>query len=225
MRATPAARKAFAFALATTAIEAAVDLRLRSGDEGGQAIDAATVRRRGLRLLILRLVALALLAMFARLVLMLLFARLILLMVALAGVAGERLLLVRHESRLLAETRKAFILLAIFRDHVDIGPGLLRLILAELLLGCRNQAEVMFGVLIVVLRRDRIAGRARITRQLHIFFGNVRCSATDLDVWSVGFEHPSHRVLTATPVIVTATPVAHPLLVLTVSHIVPLIQP
>lgn len=185
MRATPAAWKAFAFALAAIALEAAVDLRLRSGDEGGQAIDAATVRRRRLRLLILRLVALALLAMFARLVLMLLFARLILLMVALAGVAGERLLLVRHESRLLAEARKTLILLAIFRDHVDIRPGLLRLILAELLLGCRNEAEVMFGVLIVVLRRDRVARALRIARKLDVFFCNVRGGAPDLYVGAV----------------------------------------
>ena len=183
MRATATARKAFALAFPAITVEAAVDLRLRSGDEGGQAIDAAIVRHRRLRRLILRLVALALLAMFARLVLML--TRLILLMVALAGVAGERLLLLRHESRLLAEARKALILLAILRDHVGIRPGLLRLILAELLLGCCNQAEVMFGVLIVVFRGDRIAGRARVTRQLHIFFSDVRCRATDFNVWSV----------------------------------------
>lgn len=160
MRATAAPRKALSVALALAAITVkaavtAVDLWLRSGDEGRQAIDAATVRHRRLRLLILRLAAL--LAMFARLVLMLLLARLILLMLARGVVTGVRLLLLRYESRLLAEARKALILLAILRDHVDIGPGLLWLILAKLLLGCRNQAEVMFGVLIVVFRGDGIA--------------------------------------------------------------------
>ena len=88
----------------------------------------------------------------------------------------------------------------------------------------------MLGVLIVVFRSDRVAGGARVTRKLHIFFGDVRGSAADFDVGSVGFEHPSHRVLT-TPVIVVVVviviivPVTHPLVVLTVSHIVPLIQP
>jgi hypothetical protein len=55
--------------------------------------------------------------------------------------------------------------------------------------------------------------------------------AADLDVGSVGFEHPGHRVLAAPIVIVVivvivVVPVAHPLVVvLTVSHIVPLFQP
>jgi hypothetical protein len=53
--------------------------------------------------------------------------------------------------------------------------------------------------------------------------------APDLDVGSVGFEHPGHRILTAPVVIVVVivvVPVAHPLVViLTVSHIVPLFQP
>ncbi len=230
MRAASTARKALALAAATIAFEAAVtaiDLRLRSGDEGRQAVDAAIVRHRRLRLLILRLVAL--IAVFTRLVLLL--ARLIgLLMVALAVVALARLirlLLLRHKSRLLTEAGKALILLAIFRNHVGIGPRLLlRLILAELLLGRGNQAEVMLGMLIVIFRSDRIAGGARITRQLYVFFSNVRCSATDFDIRSVGFEHPGHRVL-ATPVIIVVVivPVTHPLVVLTVSHVVPLIQP
>ena len=88
----------------------------------------------------------------------------------------------------------------------------------------------MFGVLVVIFGRDRIAGRARVARQLDIFFRNVGGRAADLDVGSVRFEHPGHRVLTA-PVIVVAAivvviiPVTHPLVVLTVSHVSPLFQP
>ena len=53
MRTTATARKTFAFAaIAIEAGVAAVDLRLRSGDEGGQAIDAAIIRHRRLRLLL-----------------------------------------------------------------------------------------------------------------------------------------------------------------------------
>src|SRR5579862_5072650 len=167
---------------------------------------------------------------------LLLIARLIgLLMIAIAltivvaVVALEGLLLLDgNEARLLAEAaRKTILFLALLRRRLDIGAGL-RLILAELLLGRGNQAEVVLGVLIVVFRRDRIAGGACVTRKLHIFFSDVRGSTTDLDVGSVGFEHPGHRVL-ATPVIVVVivvvVPVTHPLVVLTVSHIVPLIQP
>src|SRR3984957_14548768 len=125
-----------------------------------------------------------------------------------------RLLLHRNESGLLAEVRKALVLVAFLRDHLGIGPGL-RLILAELLLGLGNQAEVMLGVLIVVFRSDRVAGGSRIARQLDIFFSDVRCRSADFDIRSVGFEHPCHGVLT-TPVIiivVVVIPVTHPLVV------------
>src|SRR5579863_2028516 len=143
-----------------------------------------------------------------------------------AIVALERLLLLHgDEARLLAEARKTVLVLAVLRNHFGIGPGLLlRLILAELLLCRGDQAEVVLGMLIVIFRGDRIAGGARITRQLHIFLGDMRCCPADLDVRSVGFENPGHRVLTTPVVIVVVVivPVPHPLIVLTVSHIVPL---
>ena len=104
----------------------------------------------------------ALLAMmFTRLVLL---ARLVrLLMVPLIVVAGhEGLLLLRDESRLLAEVRKTLILVAVLRDHLGVGPGL-RLVLAELLLRGSNQAEVMLGMLIIIFRGDRIPGTLCVT--------------------------------------------------------------
>jgi len=54
----------------------------------------------------------------------------------------------------------------------------------------------------------------------------VRRGTADLDIGSVRFEHPRHRIL-ATPVviIVVIVPVAHPLIVLTVSHVLPLFIP
>src|SRR5579872_974792 len=83
--------------------------------------------------------------------------------VALTVVTLERRLLLNgDEARFLAEAgRKTILFLALFRRCIGIGAGL-RLILAELLLSRRNQAEVVFGVLIVVFRRNRIAGGARI---------------------------------------------------------------
>src|SRR5579862_3083896 len=99
------------------------------------------------------------LLLLARLILLLMIS--IALTVIVAVVAWERLLLLDgNEARFLAEAaRKTILFLAVFRRRrIGIGAGL-RLILAELLLSRRNQAEVMFGVLIVVFRRDRIAGR------------------------------------------------------------------
>src|SRR5258707_1318376 len=97
MRPAAAARITLA---ATTALKAraAIDLRLRSGDEGWQAIDAARVRYHRLRLRWLRLVLrlramLAIAVMFARLL-----GALIGLALALIVVAHERLRLLRRQS-------------------------------------------------------------------------------------------------------------------------------
>src|SRR5450432_3615647 len=66
VRPAAAAREAFAWAALETG-RATIDLRLRSGDEGRQAIDADIVRNHRLRLWLgLRLKLRTLLAMFAR---------------------------------------------------------------------------------------------------------------------------------------------------------------
>src|SRR5258706_5611339 len=221
--------------LAAPALElarAAIDLWLRPGDEGRQAIDADIIRDERLWLR-LKLRLRTMFAMAGVLAGLLLVARPVglplALVVALIVVARhERLLLHRHESGLLAEMRKIFALVvAVLRGHFIFGARL-RLVLAELFLGGGYQAEIMFGVLVVILGGYRIAGRARVARQLHVFFRDVGCGAANLDVGSVGLEHPGHRVLAA-PVAVNSVvviPVTHPLVVvLTVSHVLPLFQP
>src|SRR5260221_11849383 len=223
--------------LAAPALELArggIDLRLRSGDEGRQAINADIIRdyrlRLWLRLKLLLRTMFAMAGVFARLMLV---ARLVglplALVVALAVVARhERLRLHRDEAGLLPEIRKAFALVvAVLRGHFILGARL-RLVLTELFLGGGDQAEIMFGMLIVILGGYRIAGRARVARQLHVFFRNMGCGTTDLDVGSVGLEHPGHRVLAAPVAVipVVVIPVTHPLVVvLTVSHVLPLFQP
>ena len=163
MRAPPTARKTLGSLAALESRCAANDLRLRSGDEGGQAIDAASVcdDRLGLRLrLILRLRAMfafTLAVMFARLLLLLLtlerlsFARCI---VALArgAFADIGLRLDRDETGLLPEIRVAVtVVVTVVAADPVVGAGLqLRRVLTELLLRRRDQAEVMLGVLIVV---------------------------------------------------------------------------
>ncbi|MCP2129064.1 hypothetical protein ABH991_001605 [Bradyrhizobium ottawaense] len=242
MRPAPPAREAFATAgTALAAIRAAVHLRLRTGDEGGQAIDAAGVGDDGLRLilrlrlgLILRLRAMVALAVLARLLLIaligLVFALLMvtLVMIALAvAVAREGLLLLRlrDEARLLAEIREILaVVVAVVAVAADRLVAARLLILAELFLGRGDQTEIMLGVLVVVLGCNGVAGRARVARELEILFSDVRGGAADLDVGSVGLVDPGHRVLAAPVVVVIViVAVAHPLLVLTVSHVLPLI--
>jgi hypothetical protein len=240
MRATTSAREAFAAAIAFETARVAVDLRLGSGDERGQTIDAAVVGHRRLRLglrLILRLrTMLAMAGMFSGLMIVfamgVMVARLVrlpfTLLVALMVVAwGEWLRLYRDKARLLTEMRKTIpFVVAILRSRFVFGTRL-RLVLSELLLRCGDQAEIMFGMLIVVFGGDRVAGGTRVTRQLDVFFRDVRCGTADFDVGSVGLEHPCHRVLTASVVIIiiVVVTVTHPLVVLTVSHVLPLFQP
>jgi hypothetical protein len=241
VRAPAASRKTLRPLTAFERTCAAIDLRLRSGNEGGQAIDAAGVRddRLGLWLwLVLRLRAMFALTVFTLTV----FARLLLFTLkwlslalaafTLAAFAYVRLRLHRDETGLLPEIRETvpLVVAVITGDHI-VGAGLqLRLVLAELLLSRRDQAEVMLGVLIVILGSNGVAGRPRIARKLNVFLGHMRGGAANLDIRSVGLENTGHRVLAA-PVIVTIivvviiVPVAHTLVVLTVSHVLPLFQP
>jgi hypothetical protein len=60
-----------------------------------------------------------------------------------------------------------------------------RVLLAELLLRCGDKAEIMFGMLVVILGGHRIAGSLRVTRKLDIFFRDMRSGAADFDVGTV----------------------------------------
>ena len=90
----------------------------------------------------------------------------------------------------------------------------MRIVLAELLLRHRDEAVVVLGMLVIVLGRNRIAGRLRVARELNVFLGNVRGVSPDFDVGSVRLVDARHRVLTFAVMITTA----HALAVLTVSH-------
>src|SRR5215472_3363335 len=208
MRSPPTAREPVAAAIALIAA-ATADLRLRSGDEGGQAIDAASVRNHGLRLrLVLRLrTVFARFAMLTRLMLIALIRLALARLLVVVAHIGLRLL--RHEAGLLAKTREILAVVLAFFAHHFVGARLLlllRLVLPELLLGGCDQAEVVLGVLVV-------------------FLGDLRGGTADLDVGSVGLEYPGHRILAAPIVVIVVVTVAHPLVVLTVSHVLPLFQP
>jgi len=166
VRPAPAPRESLA-AATTTALEitlAAGNLRLRSGDERRQTVNAAIVRNHGLRLVLrLKLRLTAMLAMviafaFARLMLFALLIRLLVaLMVARIVVALLVVLrLRRDEAGLLAEIRETVVVLAFFRSHLIVGSRL-RLVLTELLLRGGDQAEIVLGMLIIILGRHRVA--------------------------------------------------------------------
>src|SRR6185437_7221389 len=93
-------------------------------------------------------------------------------------------------------------------------------LLPELLLRGGDKAEVMFGVLIIIFRRDRIAGALRIARKLDVFFRNMRGGAPDLHVRSVRLVDPRQRILAFAVIVVTS-----PHTLLTVSHDIPVLLP
>src|SRR5579872_2462505 len=72
------------------------------------------------------------------------------------------------------------------------------LALAKLLLGCGNQAEIMLGVLIIILGGDGIARTLRVPRQLEIFFRNMGGCSSNLHVRSVGLVHARQWILVMT---------------------------
>jgi hypothetical protein len=207
----------------------AVGLRLcAAGDEGRKTIDLIAFGRLRRRLRLRAIVAITIAeVLLARL---LLFARIGLL---LAGLELRLLLLRGHEARFCAEVGIAVAILAVVVECIAIGALhrlllLLRLALAKLFLCRGDQAEIMFGVLVVVLGRDRIAGGARIACELKILFRNVGSGPANLDIRPVGLEHPGHRVLAAPVVVIViivvviVVPAAHALVVVrAVSHVVP----
>jgi hypothetical protein len=77
-----------------------------------------------------------------------------------------------------------------------------------------NKSEVMFGVLQVILRRDRIAAGVSVSCKLEVFFRDVMRITAYFHVWSVRFVGSRQRI-GSSPII--CRPAAHPL-ILTWSH-------
>jgi len=158
---------------------------LTAGDERRQPVDVAVIRLRhvlGMLLVLLR----------PRLKVLRLGLRLRMLLVALVI-----LLRLARRERLAADDR--LLVLAVVEGIVgEIAArvaGLLLLllviglILPELLLRGGDQAEIMLGMLIVILGSDRIAGTLRVTRQLEVLLADVGCGSPDFYVRPIGLVH------------------------------------
>lgn len=91
----------------------------------------------------------------------------------------------------------------------------IRVLLAKLFLRRRDQAEIMFGVLVIIFRRNRVAGALRVAGELNVFFRNVRRRSADLNVGAVRLVNPCQRIL------ILAVVIAPPHAFLTVSHVSP----
>jgi len=97
------------------------------------------------------------------------------------------------------------------------------LALPKLFLRRRDQAKVMFGVLIVILGCNRVTGTLRIAGELKIFFGDVRCRSPNFYVRPVGLVHTRQRILMVMAAAFAVT-TSHAL-VLSVSHDLLIRQP
>src|SRR5665647_887833 len=123
-------------------------------------------------------------------------------------------------------------LLGALRDLLTLLPlriVVIGVLLAELFLRDGDQAEIMFGVLVVVFGGHRIAGTLRVARQLDVFLRDVRGGAANLHVGSVRLVDPRQRILAFAVGVVAAAAAAtvatSPHAFLTVSHDVPARRP
>jgi hypothetical protein len=94
-------------------------------------------------------------------------------------------------------------------------------LLPELFLRRRDQAEVMLGVLVVILSGNRVAGALRVTRELDIFLRDVGGRAANFHIGAIGLVNPCQRILALAAMMAAAAPHA----LLTVSHGVSVRQP
>jgi hypothetical protein len=92
-------------------------------------------------------------------------------------------------------------------------------LLTKLFLRRGDQAEVVLGVLIIILGGHRVARPLRVTRELDVFFRDMRSGAADFDIGTVRLVNAREGILTLA---VVASP---PHALLTVSHVVPVRRP
>jgi hypothetical protein len=137
--------------------------------------------------------------------------------------ARERLAIVIVEIVVSCALRRSLLALRV-RLIVVVG-----VLLAELFLRHGNQAEIMFGVLVIILGRHRISGTLRVPCELDVLLGDVRGSTTNFYVGPIRLVDPCEWILTFAVIVVatttTTTAATSPHAFLTVSHDVPVRRP
>jgi hypothetical protein len=123
---------------------------------------------------------------------------------------GLRLALTVRLLALAAEIALFVAVLAVPFARLLLG-AIIRVRLPELLLRGGDQAEIVLGMLIIVLRADRIARAQRVACELQVFVDHMGGGAADLNVRPIRLVDSREWILTF------AVATAHSL-VLTVSH-------
>jgi len=204
-------------------------LRLAPGNEGRKTVHVLLVARLHLlrALVVLLIIMLIVLLVILLVVLVVLIVLIVLLW--LLVLLRIKLLLTRGER--LAGLRLVVAVVITVILAVAAGAGLTRLLLvvglalAELLLRRGDHTKIMFGMLIVILGRNRVTGTLRVAGKLQILFADMGCRAANFHVRSIRLVHARQWILvmmmTATAATTSTLTVAtsHALVVvLTVSH-------
>jgi hypothetical protein len=100
---------------------------------------------------------------------------------------------------------------ATLAGHVDalaVAVHIAALLLQLVAIG-HDDAVVVLGVLQVIFGEHRVAGRLRVASERQIFLGNMRRSAPDFHVGTIGFETARKRILALSiPVVIVAATAA-----------------
>ena len=110
------------------------------------------------------------------------------------GLVGEGLaLLLPRRGEAIGQTTEIVIVVQVFRTGISSSPHVA--VLGLELRGLRggNQSEIVFGVLKIVLRGDRIAARVSVARQLKVSFSHMQRTATNSGVRAVRVIRTSSR--------------------------------
>ncbi len=84
---------------------------------------------------------------------------------------------------------------AVLRREVAVIAGIGAALAHLLFTVGHDDAVIVLGVLEIILRQNRIAGRLGVPRQRHVFLGDVGGRAAQFHIGTVAFETPRQRVL------------------------------
>ena len=121
------------------------------------------------------------------------------------GLVGEGLpLLLPRRGEAIGQITEIVIIVQVSRTGISCSPHVA--VLGLELRGLRggDQSEIVFGVLKIVLRGDRVAARVSVARQLKVSFSHMQRTATNSDVRAVRVIRTSQGVGFATAICLAA---------------------
>ena len=121
----------------------------------------------------------------------------------------------RGRSEPVGDATKIAVVLGLFHESF---PGRTLIGARSLLLGLLSrgdQPEIMFGMLEITFRHDRIARGLRVARQLEIFFADVMGCSTNFHIGAARFVGPRQRIR---PLAIVVGAAAHTFVILSWSH-------